>query len=256
LALWQPEDEEVDLMNSAETKLMVLGALAWLVVVPAASTAGIDRALTKRDMAVHRIQGSNLQTRQAVGQSGAMPDLSAPETAQLLPNGDFEQGQTIWTEFSQNGWDIILSQNDPTTPPPEVPHSGDWLAWLGGDFDEVSYIEQQVMVPVGTSSLIYWHWIDSEDICDFDFATVSVNGSELERYSLCEDSNTLGWVLHEVDISSSAGQMVTIRIRVDTDATWNSNFFVDDVSIEVSDEGIFSDGFESGDVSAWSSSIP
>jgi hypothetical protein len=178
-----------------------------------------------------------------------------PEGSQLLPNGDFEQGQTVWTEFSQNGWDIILRTDDPDTPPPFEPHSGDWQAWLGGDFDEISYIEQQVAVPASASDLTYWHWIDSEDLCDFDIATVTANGSTVEEYSLCEDDNTLGWVLRQVNIASYAGQTVTLRFHVDTDDTWNSNLFIDDVSFEVAD-GLFSDGFESGDTSAWSSSVP
>ena len=59
----------------------------------------------------------------------------------------------------------------------------------------------------------------------------------------------------EVGISSYAGQTVTLRIHVDTDDTWNSNLFVDDVSFEVADS-FFADGFESGDTSAWSDSSP
>jgi len=61
-------------------------------------------------------------------------------------------------------------------------------------------------------------------------------------------------VLHEVDISAYAGQTVTLRIQVDTDADLNSNLFVDDVSFDILP--IFADGFESGDTSAWSSTTP
>jgi len=239
-------------MNPTVTKLIVLGTLAWLIVVPAVSAASFEPALTKRDMAVRRHPGSNLQTRQAVGPVGAMPDSLAPEASQLLPNGDFELGQTIWTEFSLNGWDIILVDSTVGSMPA---HSGEWLAWLGGDFDEISYIEQQVLVPADASSLSYWQWIDSEDLCGFDIATVTVNGSVADQYDLCETANTGGWVVHTVDIASYAGQTVTLRINVDTDDTWNSNLFVDDVSFEVAD-GLFSDGFESGDTSAWSSAVP
>ena len=242
-------------MNPTVTKLMALGALASLIVLTAVSATSFEPALTKRDMAVRPNPGSSLHARQAAGAPAVVQPSLAPETTQLLPNGDFEQGSTIWTEFSQNGWDIILHKDDPDTTPPVPPHSGDWLAWLGGDFDEISYIEQQVMVPAQTSSLRYWHWIDSEDLCDFDIATVTANGSTVEQYSLCEDSNTNGWVLHEVSIASYAGQTVTLRIHVDTDDTWNSNLFVDDFSFEVAD-GLFSDGFESGDTSAWSSAVP
>jgi hypothetical protein len=180
-----------------------------------------------------------------------LPEPLTPETLQLLPNGDFEQGPVVWTEFSQNGKDIIMNNG----PGPVLPHSGNWLAWLGGAFDEVSYIEQEVTVPTSITNLTFWYWLASqEDLCDFDFGWLKVDGVIVEEYDLCTGTDTDTWLLREVDFSAYAGQTVTVRFQADTDADLNSNFFVDDVAFDVS--GIFSDGFESGDTSAWSNSVP
>ncbi|HSJ52360.1 MAG TPA: hypothetical protein VLC52_01325, partial [Anaerolineae bacterium] len=72
-----------------------------------------------------------------------------------IVNGDFEQGAVAWQQSSTNGWPLIVHAADPGLPA----HSGIWLAWLGGDDLERSVLQQQVTVPGGTPSLVYWDWI-------------------------------------------------------------------------------------------------
>ncbi|HJX36987.1 MAG TPA: S8 family serine peptidase, partial [Anaerolineae bacterium] len=72
-----------------------------------------------------------------------------------IVNGDFEDGPTGWFEYSTHGWDLIVN----SLPGIVTPHSGAWAVWLGGDYDELSYVEQQVTVPPGSPYLAYWHWI-------------------------------------------------------------------------------------------------
>ncbi|MCH8849255.1 MAG: hypothetical protein IIC89_00320, partial [Chloroflexi bacterium] len=105
---------------------------------------------------------------------------------------------------------------------------------LGGADDEVSYIEQQVTVPVGMPYLAYWHWIASQDACGFDIAFVRVNGSTVNQYDLCTSQDTGGWVKRVVDLSAFQGQSVTLQIRVETNSSLNSNLFVDDVAFQSS----------------------
>jgi hypothetical protein len=148
-----------------------------------------------------------------------------------LANPGFESGQTGWIEFSSNGFDIIL--NSPMLPVGVLPHTGSWVAWLGGEDNEVSSIEQQVTVSAGSPYLAYWHWIASADDCGYDFAYVVVNGSQIvDSYSLCTSSSTGGWVKHVVNLSAYAGQTVLLQIRTETDSFLNSNLFVDDVSFQ------------------------
>lgn len=157
--------------------------------------------------------------------------------APTIPNGDlsitgianpnFENGKTDWVEYSSHGWDLILNSGFPGT---VTPHSGSWAAWLGGDFNDVSYIQQQVTVPVGGSTLSYWHWIASlETECGYDKVRVNINSTTVDEYNLCTTNNTGGWVVHTVDLSSYIGQSVPLQIRVETDSALNSNLFIDDV---------------------------
>ncbi len=145
-------------------------------------------------------------------------------------NGDFEQGTTGWTEYSSHGWDVITQ----TFPTSITAHSGSWAAWLGGENDETSYIEQRVTVPATRPYLRYYHWIASEDACGYDNAYVLVNGSIVSQYELCGSQVTGGWVNRSVNLNSYAGQSILLRIRVTTDGSLNSNLLVDDVSFQSS----------------------
>ncbi len=97
-----------------------------------------------------------------------------------IPNWNFEKGSTDWTEYSSNGWNLIVD----TILPGITTHSGDWLAWLGGDNNEISYIKQEIIIPNEHTNLTFWYWIDSEDECgaDLDFGEVVINKSEVVRF--------------------------------------------------------------------------
>ncbi|MCX7683628.1 MAG: immune inhibitor A [Anaerolineae bacterium] len=141
-------------------------------------------------------------------------------------NGDFESGRTGWVEYSLNGWPLILHRDDL----PVDPHSGNWAVWLGGDYNEIAYISQTVSIPTA-SVLTFWEWIGSEDLCGYDFARVRINNTNVATINLCEEYNTNGWVNRTVDLSTYAGQTVSLQIRVETDSSLNSNYFVDDVAL-------------------------
>jgi hypothetical protein len=149
-----------------------------------------------------------------------------------LVNGDFEAGKLGWTEFSQRGYELILMTADLLVDP----HSGTWAVWLGGDHDEISSLTQVFTVPSTAAYLSYYHWIASDDVCsgNFDTAQVTVNGVVVESYTLCDDASTEGWVLRQVNVTSYAGQQVTLTFTVTTDSSLNSNLFIDDVSLDTS----------------------
>lgn len=54
----------------------------------------------------------------------------------------------------------------------------------------------------------------------------------MDVFDLCDSTNTGGWVTHSVNLGAYAGQSVTLQIRAETDASDNSNLFVDDVSLQ------------------------
>jgi bacillolysin len=149
----------------------------------------------------------------------------------IIVNADFESGPTGWTEYSTHGWPLIV--ND--LPGSATARSGMWAAWLGGDYDEISYIQQQVSVPSGSPYLAYWHWIQSEDVCGYDYGGVVINGNTVvDSYTLCDMTNTGGWTKHVVDLSAYAGQSVGLQIRAECDSSYNSNLLIDDVSFQSS----------------------
>jgi thermitase len=162
---------------------------------------------------------------------GYFPFIAKKHSLRGIENGDFEAGSMSWTEFSSNGYDLILPGGFPEG---VAPHSGSWAVWLGGDHNETAYIEQQVSVPVGRPYLQYWHWIVSEDYCGFDLASVRVDGVQIETYDLCISRNTGGWVLHTVNLGPFAGQSIALQIGVGTDDSLLSSLYVDDVSFTTS----------------------
>jgi hypothetical protein len=145
-------------------------------------------------------------------------------------NGNLEGGATGWTTYSSHGWQIITT----SFPGSLTPHSGSWAAWLGGDYNDISYIRQQVTVSPGCPYLAYWHWIASEDACGYDFGGVLVNGTVVNQYNLCVSTSTGGWIKRVVNLGAYAGQSVSVQIRAETDSSLNSNLFVDDVSFQSS----------------------
>ena len=62
-----------------------------------------------------------------------------------------------------------------------------------------------------------------------------------------------------MDLSAYAGQTVQLRFRLATDNTVaREGWYIDDVTVQTCQaaNAIFTDGFESGNISAWSGSNP
>lgn len=149
----------------------------------------------------------------------------------VIRNAEFELGRNgDWQEFSSNGFNLIVNSDLPISP-----HSGSWLAWLGGWPNEDSYIRQTLNIPNGIAPfyLRFYYQIGSEEVCaPYDILSLQVNGTEVEAYYLCADNNTSDWVFggFNTDLSAYAGQSISLTIRVVTDGSNNTNFFIDDVS--------------------------
>jgi serine protease len=147
----------------------------------------------------------------------------------LVPNGDFEQGATVWTQSSSNGRQQIRNSFAPNS---VTPYSGAWGVWLGGAFNEQGYIQQTVTVPAGAPYLYFYNWIGSADLQGFDFGYVVINNLPVLTVDLYSGANTGGWVKRVTNLSAYAGQTVTLRIAVTTDDSYNSNWFIDDVGFQ------------------------
>jgi hypothetical protein len=150
---------------------------------------------------------------------------SAPVASVAITNGNFDSGDTAWTDFSSNGVYPIITH---AASLPVLPYSGSYAAWMGGLPNEVNYVQQQVAVPANAPYLRFYHWMASADAPGFDFGRVKVNGLAVETFDLSKDTN--GWVVHTVNLTAYAGQSVSLRFEGTTDGSLNSNWFVDEVS--------------------------
>jgi hypothetical protein len=155
------------------------------------------------------------------------PTIPAPPPNTIV-NPGFEQGRGVgWQEYSKNGWALIGNSGFPTG---VSPHGGQWMAWLGGSYNEISYIRQNVTIAAGAPILSYWAWIASADACGYDFGGVMVNSTVVNQFNLCTSTSTGGWVRRTVNLGAYVGQTVALQLRVETDSSLNSNLFIDDVS--------------------------
>ena len=68
-------------------------------------------------------------------------------------------------------------------------------------------------------------------MCGYDFFSIKVNGTIVSTKDLCSSTNTNAWVAGVLNLSSYLGAGKTITFEVTTDSSFNSNMFIDDVSM-------------------------
>ncbi len=146
-------------------------------------------------------------------------------------NGDFELGPVSWSAYSSSGDALITN----TMPVP--PHSGAWLAKFGQNDYETDQIWQDVLVPAANPYLGFWYWIDSGDVCGYDYFRVLINGNPYQIYDLCDDNSTGAWMKGILDLSAYAGSTVTLMFQVTTDSSLSSNLYLDDISFQSLGQG-------------------
>ena len=76
----------------------------------------------------------------------------------------------------------------------------------------------------------------------------------------CGDDPLQDWLRSVVDLDAYAGETATFRFRLGTDSSvGHEGWYIDDVVVQScapDDPPMFADGFESGDTSAWSVTVP
>jgi hypothetical protein len=149
---------------------------------------------------------------------------------QKLANPGFESGATSWTSTSGviGQWG---SSGEPT-------HSGTWNAWLDGyGTTHTDTLSQPVTLPAGCSSytLTFWLHIDTAETTTsvaYDKLTVQVGTTTLATYSNL-NKNT-GYVQKSFNLSSFAGQTVTLKFTGTEDSSLQTSFVIDDTALTVS----------------------
>ncbi len=200
----------------------------------------VDTRSGNQDIYIAKGAVSAVGTPTPTGTPPATPSPTPTGCVNVVVNGDFEQGrsQTAWREYSLNQWPLLYS---PSTSLEILPHSGYWVAWLGGAENELSIISQTVTIaPAGTAQLSYWYLVttneDPTDDAQRDRMWVELrnpSGSIVHTRVLTVTDNdaTQTWVQKTADVSAFAGQTVQVVVISTNNSQWLTNFYVDDVAL-------------------------
>jgi hypothetical protein len=147
---------------------------------------------------------------------------------QKLGNPGFESGATVWSSTSG-----VISTG--TTAQPA--HSGTKDAWLDGyGTTHTDTLTQSVTIPAGCSAtLSFYLHIDTKETTTttaYDKLTVKAGTTTLATYSNL--NKAAGYTLRSFNVSSLAGQTVTISFSGVEDSSLETSFVVDDTALTAS----------------------
>ncbi|WP_346164734.1 M4 family metallopeptidase [Streptomyces graminearus] len=148
-------------------------------------------------------------------------------STQLLANPGFESGNTGWTASSG----VI------TTDSGQAAHGGSYKAWMDGyGTSHTDTLSQSVTIPAGCkASLSFYLHIDSAETTSstaYDKLTVTAGSTTLASYSNLNKAS--GYAQKTFDLSSLAGQTVTLKFNGVEDVSLQTSFVVDDASLTTS----------------------
>ncbi|WP_208611509.1 M4 family metallopeptidase [Streptomyces bungoensis] len=144
-------------------------------------------------------------------------------SSQLLANPGFESGSTGWTATSG----VI------TTDTGEAAHSGSYKAWMDGyGSSHTDSVSQSVTIPSGCkATLTFYLHIDTAESGStaYDKLTVTAGSKTLATYSNANAAS--GYSQKSFDLSSLAGQTVTLKFNGVEDSSLQTSFVVDDTAL-------------------------
>ncbi|MEW2290354.1 M4 family metallopeptidase [Streptomyces sp. NPDC047841] len=145
-------------------------------------------------------------------------------STQLLSNPGFESGSTGWTATSG----VI------TTDSGQAAHSGSYKAWLDGyGSSHTDSVSQSVTIPAGCkATLTFYLHVDTAETTtstQYDKLTVTAGSTTLATYSNLNAAS--GYTQKTFDLSSLAGQTVTLKFNGVEDSSLQTSFVVDDTAL-------------------------
>ena len=157
---------------------------------------------------------------------------SGGTATELITNGGFESGSTAWTASSG----VITNATG------EAAHAGSYKAWLDGyGTATTDTVAQTLTIPSAATSatLTFWLHIDTAETTTttaYDTLTVQLQNSSggvlttLASYSNL-NKNT-GYTQKTFDVSAYKGQTVKLYFKGVEDASSQTSFVIDDVSLK------------------------
>jgi Zn-dependent metalloprotease len=150
-------------------------------------------------------------------------------SGQRLANPGFESGAASWTATAG-----VIGQYNSSGQPA---HSGTWVSWLDGyGRTHTDTLSQSVSIPAGCrATLSFWLHIDSAETTtttQFDRLTVRLGSSTVATFSNLNKAS--GYTQRSFDVSSLAGQTLTLTFTGTEDASLQTSFVVDDTALTLS----------------------
>ncbi|MGN6741433.1 CehA/McbA family metallohydrolase [Dyella sp.] len=151
-------------------------------------------------------------------------------STELIGNGGFESGATVWTQTSG----AITSDTS------EAAHAGSWKAWLDGYGSvHTDYVRQSVTIPasVASATLSFYLHVDTAESGSTAYDTLKVQvitaaGSYATLATYSNANATSGYVLHTIDLGAYKGQTVQVNFYGVEDGSLQTSFVIDDVSVK------------------------
>lgn len=161
--------------------------------------------------------------------AAGQPDEPAT-CSELLINGGFEAGPAGWTQSSADGFDLISQFN---------PRNGAWGAYLAGYNAADDQLQQTLTLPAGaTATLRAWWMLETEEpALPNDSLTLSLlrpDGTTLSDLWSTDNTAPAGlWDEAVIDLTRYVGQPVTLQLHAATNAYDLTDFYLDDMSVQV-----------------------
>lgn len=149
-------------------------------------------------------------------------------SGQKLGNPGFETGTAA-------PWASTSGVVDSSTSEPA--HSGSWKAWLDGyGATHTDTLSQSVAIPSGCrATLSFYLHVDTAETTTsaaYDKLTVKAGSTVLATYSNLNKAS--GYTLRSFDVSSLAGQTVTVSFSGTEDSSLQTSFVLDDTALNLS----------------------
>jgi hypothetical protein len=167
--------------------------------------------------------------------------VSGISSSQVV-NGNFEMGRNAgWIEQSQGGYTLIGTGDffaSSSIQPPVIPHSGSWMARVGGFSYEINATGQSITLP-NTTPLYLAFYVQTRSSETSECAglyvgakvSIIVNNQEVYYTYLCRYNDAHQWILSFIDLSPIAGQSALIVFKAESANSVWSYLYIDDVSL-------------------------
>jgi hypothetical protein len=124
-----------------------------------------------------------------------------PNLAQFV-NADFEQGHIGWTEIPST---TIIAQLTG-----HLAHSGQWVAWLGGDKGNTDVVSQTITLPTGSPLYLRFYYFVPDSSTEPDYMIVRANGTHLFGFPIYVPTS---WKSATINISHTRGRRSLCNLK-------------------------------------------